>query len=253
MDVIIDKLRQIEVDEDITILYAAEAGSRAWGHYNDKSDYDIRFIYKHNNLSDYLTIDKKRDVYEFDDGEYDIVGWDIKKALNLHYKSNPNLREWLISPVKYVPMEKDIFKGLPDFDKIVLKRYYYELARRHFNKHINQNDERSPKFYKKLVHTCRYILAWMLLDEDEYPSMSIEKLIEDNNLDKSLLDKLVKLKKSIITQNTGLIGDNEAYFLIEWVSFYVEYMKEDSYDKKIIKDIEVYNERFRDIILCNDF
>ena len=120
-DVIIEKLEQIEKDNDISILLAIESGSRAGGHYNEDSDYDIRFIYKYNDLNSYLTINKPSDVIESNDGLLDIVGWDIKKALYLHYKSNPNLREWINSPIKYVTDDEDIFSNLPDFNKGVLK------------------------------------------------------------------------------------------------------------------------------------
>lgn len=43
--VIRDKLREIETAETVTILYAVESGSRAWGFASPDSDYDMRFLY----------------------------------------------------------------------------------------------------------------------------------------------------------------------------------------------------------------
>ena len=86
---IIKTLKEIEKERDITVIYACEFGSRSWGLDHAKSDYDIRFLYKWNKMSDYLRLEDKNDVIERNKGEMDIVGWDIKKALLLHSKNNP--------------------------------------------------------------------------------------------------------------------------------------------------------------------
>jgi predicted nucleotidyltransferase len=40
---ILEKLKQIEKEKGVTILFAVESGSRAWGFASPDSDYDIRF------------------------------------------------------------------------------------------------------------------------------------------------------------------------------------------------------------------
>lgn len=37
-------LVRIELEEKVTVLYACESGSRAWGFESTDSDYDVRFI-----------------------------------------------------------------------------------------------------------------------------------------------------------------------------------------------------------------
>lgn len=95
------ELTNIEKDFDITIFYACESGSRAWGFESTDSDYDIRFLYYHD-LDWYLSLKEKRDVIEMPiDEELDISGWDLQKTLKLLRKSNPPLLEWLQSPIVY--------------------------------------------------------------------------------------------------------------------------------------------------------
>ena len=40
------KLDEIEEKENVTILFAVESGSRAWGFASPDSDFDVRFVYK---------------------------------------------------------------------------------------------------------------------------------------------------------------------------------------------------------------
>ena len=101
------ELDNLEKEFNIKILYAVESGSRGWGFSNEDSDYDVRFYYVRP-LDDYLSIVDRRDVIDdkdLGDRDYnydlDFSGWDISKALFLHYKSNPNLREWLLSDYIY--------------------------------------------------------------------------------------------------------------------------------------------------------
>ena len=191
---IISKLEKIESENDITILYACESGSRAWGFDNEDSDYDVRFIYKMNSLKDYLSLSQKSEVIDIMDGDFDAVGWDIKKALLLHHKSNPNLREWIISPIKYIDFKIDIFEGLPDFDKAILKYHYTNIAKNNWKRLSDENLELTKRDIKMFMYNCRCILAWMVLDDGGNPSINIFDLLNQaSDLDGNVKENIMKL------------------------------------------------------------
>ena len=76
---ITQKLLEIEKEYDVTILYAVESGSRAWGFESTDSDYDVRFIYAHKK-NWYLNILPKREVIEYPiTDEFDYSGWICEK------------------------------------------------------------------------------------------------------------------------------------------------------------------------------
>ena len=60
--VIIEKLQQIEKQENVRILHAVESGSRAWGFESPDSDFDVRFIYVRPR-DYYLKLEQTRDVW----------------------------------------------------------------------------------------------------------------------------------------------------------------------------------------------
>ncbi len=96
-----EKLDAIEREHEVRLLFAIESGSRAWGFPSPDSDYDVRFVYLRR-PEWYLSVQARRDVIELPiEGDLDINGWDLKKALQLLVKPNPVLLEWLRSPIVY--------------------------------------------------------------------------------------------------------------------------------------------------------
>lgn len=106
IDLIQNKIKEIEQEENVEVILAVESGSRAWGFESVDSDYDVRFIYIRKK-EDYLKLNPPRDVIEWQlDEVLDINGWDLSKTLKLLYKSNPTVFEWLSSPIIYKKTKK---------------------------------------------------------------------------------------------------------------------------------------------------
>lgn len=171
-----EKLREIEAQEQVTILHCVESGSRAWGFASPDSDYDVRFIYLRR-TEDYLRLDGIRDVIEWQlDDVYDINGWDVQKYLRLLYKSNPTVFEWNASPIVYRTSPQwqqisDITKQY--FHPKAALHHYLSMARTHYRVYLCGKEV----YLKKYFYTLRPILAcrW-ILDKVTPPPMLFEEL-----------------------------------------------------------------------------
>lgn len=196
--VIQDELKKIEEAEDVKIIMAIESGSRAWGFASPDSDYDVRFIYVRN-TADYLRLDSIRDVIEWRlDDVLDISGWDIRKALQLLYKSNPVLFEWCASPIVYKETEESrwLKEILPHYFSRKKSLYHYlHMARTNYRTYLKDEEVRLKKYF----YVLRPILAaqW-ILDKKCAPPMRFETLV-DAELDEALkpaISQLLALKKT---------------------------------------------------------
>lgn len=178
-ELIIEKLHEIEDRENVRVLLAVEAGSRAWGFASRDSDYDVKFIYVRK-TEDYLRLDSIRDVIELSvNDKLDMNGWDLQKALRLLHKSNPAVFEWFSSPIVYI--ETDF---VHKFQKIIR---HYVSEKRSLNYYINMAQgnyreflERDHVKVKKYFYVLRPILAcrW-ILDKGTLPPIRFYELMEE--------------------------------------------------------------------------
>ena len=167
MEAIQRALETIEVERGVHILYACEAGSRAWGIESLDSDYDVRFIYVHPRER-YLDLDGPRDVIEEPvTSDLDINGWDIYKALRLLRKSNPALLEWLHSPIVYLETSPAIREMRRIAQSVIAPRaclhYHYEhMARGNYQQYIKGKDL-VP--LKKYLYVLRPLIVQLYLEQ----------------------------------------------------------------------------------------
>lgn len=207
-DAVIDPKRRLEIETKIAgieegnqvkVLFAIESGSRAWGFPSPDSDYDVRFVYAHKPDS-YLSIFDRRDVIELPiEGDLDINGWDIRKALSLLLKPNPVLLEWLSSPIKY-KWDDGVCKSLVDFaNEVVVPRecipHYYHLARRQWLRNIE--GETSVNL-KKYFYVLRPALAirWARLNPGTLPPMNFQQLVAGVGIEGALQSKIGELLRA---------------------------------------------------------
>ena len=169
-EIIKENLKAIENENQVTILYAAESGSRAWGVASPDSDYDVRFVYVRK-VEEYLRLDSLRDVIEWClDEVLDINGWDLKKALLGIKKSNPNLLEWVNSPIVYKkhaawPAVRDLVLAYASEKSLVC--HYYGTAYSTYMEHLRGDKVR----YKKYIYALRPLLCCLYVEHFHQPPL----------------------------------------------------------------------------------
>ena len=248
---IIGELEKIEKENDVTVLYACESGSRSWGFDHQSSDYDVRFIYKRNSQRDYLTLSEKSEVIEVKRHNLDIVGWDIKKALYLHYRSNPNLREWILSPIVYIDWREDVFNGLPDFDMATLKFHYTNIAVSNW-KSLKNKQELSKREIKMYMYNCRSVLVWMVVNECKDPKISIFDLLNQAaSLDETIKNDINGLVYHYKNGCRDDLDSNVIERIRDWMGDNITLMRRDFPKKQSKPDLKIYDDRLFDIIFPN--
>lgn len=84
---ILKTLKEIEKENNVEIIFAADTGSRTLGYSNENSDYDIRFIYIQKSEK-YFKLIEEIDMIQRKELNMDFLGFDFKKTLNLLKDSN---------------------------------------------------------------------------------------------------------------------------------------------------------------------
>ncbi len=180
LDQITAALDQLESEEQITVLWACESGSRAWGFESATSDYDVRFVYLRR-TKDYLRVSPLRDVIERPIAEdLDLSGWDLSKALGLFRKSNPSLLEWLQSPIVYRQhgsFQSALLGLVPQyFSPRACMGHYLSVAERNRRNYLMKDQIRLKRYF----YMIRPILACHWLERRVgLPPLAFQTLVSE--------------------------------------------------------------------------
>ena len=248
-DKILHKSQQIEHEKGVTLLYAVESGSRAWGFASPDSDYDIRFIYRHD-LNYYLSLWKQPDVIEFmTEDDLDGSGWDLRKTVQLLAKSNPSLLEWLYSPVVYYENEafatqmRALAKDC--FSPIACSHHYLGTAKKFMT--VCEQDEVKLKSYFYALRTA--LAGKWIIENNSFPPVAFTELlpIAPQNIQEKIKE-LMQLKahqdESYLHPKETLITD----FLMETVQFNQENASGLGSGKKMAEELDLF---FMRLTFCN--
>lgn len=193
---IVRRLAEVEGRHGVRVLYAAESGSRAWGFPSPDSDYDVRFIYAHPR-DWYLSVNEARDVIEegVDEMDFDVAGWDLRKALRLFLKANPALWEWLVSPITYRD-DDGVARRLREIaaETYSLKALAYHYLSTAREKERRQIAAKATVKAKKYVYALRPLLALDWLRENAtLPPMAMPEIMSGVTLPRDVRQAILDL------------------------------------------------------------
>ena len=208
VDTIIARLDAVASDEGISIPWAIESGSRAWGFPSPDSDYDCRFLYVRR-ASQYLSPWRRRDVIETPlDEVFDVNGWDLIKGVELAVRGNVTVLEWLRSPL--------IYFGDPDFagtllalcervaDPAAVRNHYLRLGTHAWES--SGAAEGGEAISKRVFYALRPALAlrWMRLHGRPVPPMRLADLIAEAPVDQAVAEAVeVMVAEKAVTRELG--------------------------------------------------
>ncbi|WP_234837899.1 DNA polymerase beta superfamily protein [Sinorhizobium medicae] len=168
----------------IAIPLAVESGSRAWGFPSPDSDYDCRFVFVRS-PDQYLSPWQRPDVIETPiEGEFDVNGWELGKALKLMLKGNAVIIEWLVSPIIYcgdAGFRQEFLDLARSYaSRELIARHYLHLGERQRMTYFGDGNS-VPQ--KEIFYALRpaATLRWLRLNPDQaLPPMHFPTLMEES-------------------------------------------------------------------------
>ncbi|CAD0224688.1 DNA polymerase beta superfamily protein [Chryseobacterium sp. JV274] len=192
---ILEKIKEVEASRGVEVLLAVESGSRAWGFASPDSDYDIRFIYRHEK-DWYLSPWDKDETIEFmTEDNLDGSGWDLRKTFHLLLKSNAALLSWFYSPIVYKTDEKfvELFRPLADacFSPVAVSYHYLSMSKKYLE--ACRSDEVKLKSYFYCLRTT-LTGKWIIEKGTVPPVLFSDLLILTDDTTRRKIEDLVDLK-----------------------------------------------------------
>lgn len=199
MELIKERLNEIEKKYNVKIIFAVDNGSNAYGIASKNSDIDLRFLYVET-IENYLRLGREKDVIEIIDKENNIEykGFSLDKFLKLLSKSNPSILEELNSPISY--LEKNKFERIVNEIK-ELSIEFFSMKRCLFHYTGNAIND-----LKKLEET---IIKLELDNKKSFVKLIVKKVL---SIFRSLLvcEYIINEKKYPITSNFTFLMDNSS-------------------------------------------
>lgn len=194
---LISHLLKLEKEKNITILVAAVTGSHSFGLSSSNSDFDVRFIYAHNEVRSYLSISQPVDLIQMDEGSLDFVGWDLFKASRLLLKSNPSLYELFKSPIQLIS-QLDYYRKVSDlmdraFSKKVLGHHFFQMLWGNLQR-LSEKKDSDIKELKTWVQVYRsYVTLHYLIQKEPLPPINVWDLTDSVMLEETTKKRMTAI------------------------------------------------------------
>lgn len=178
MNRILKLIKEVEKKHKVKIVWAIESGSRAWGFASKDSDYDIRCMHM-GKLDSYLGLNLPSQQINITKNDLDLESWDIRKFAELSLKSNPQIAEWLRSPIIYKDSQiRKQFKRYFDNGCSLefLRQHYIRMAKQNYHKYMGIGMAHSCKKY---LYVLRGIACAIYVEkEKKLPPLPYKEVIQ---------------------------------------------------------------------------
>ncbi len=170
-------IKETEKMYGVKIIWAIESGSRAWGFASKDSDYDIRCMHM-GDIDSYIGLEHLPQQVNLNKGNFDLESWDIKKFAELTLKSNPQIAEWLRSPIIYInsPIKKQFKKYFDEGCSLEsLRQHYIRMAKQNYYKYMRIG---MSSLCKKYLYVLRGIACATYIEkENRLPPLPYKEVI----------------------------------------------------------------------------
>lgn len=239
---ILRELKKLERSENIKIIFAIESGSRAWQFASKDSDYDVRGIHLQR-IKNYLGFNQKIQINKKIE-ELDIETWDIRKFINLMFKSNPQIAEWLRSPIIYLNKKNIMQEFKKYFDNnanlSALRKHYFSMAKSNYKKYMGFGMSHSCK---KWLYVLRAIACEIYIEKNnKLPPLPYKKVIKNLPKDiQNFFEKCVDIKNKTENKKTiaskKVVNFTENYFKKEIKAERQKFKQKDELESFMINKI----------------
>ena len=204
-DRILKIIKEIEKEKNVKVILVADTGSRSLGYSTSSSDYDIRFIYIQK-PEKYLRLGIGKDTIERKADNFDFVGFDLRKALEMIRKSNIQMWQWLYSTqvILKTELSEKIKNLMPEFfvPKIALHQYA-GISSNNFKRKIAKEENVKIKYY--ILSVIRIATGLKIARDKKYPE--IEHIDHIGNI---LPEKVYEEVKRILKLRTEFFQETVA-------------------------------------------
>ena len=168
---ILEIIKEIEKEKNVKVILVADTASRSLGYSTSSSDYDIRFVYIQK-PEKYLRLGIGRDTIERKVDNFDFVGFDLRKALEMIRKSNVQMWQWLYSTqvILKTELSEKIKNLMPEFfvPKIALHQYA-GISSNNFKRKISKEENVKIKYY--ILSVIRIATGLKIARDKKYPEI----------------------------------------------------------------------------------
>ena len=191
---ILEIIKDIEKEKNVKVILVADTGSRSLGYSTSSSDYDIRFIYVQKSEK-YLRLEVGKDTIERKVENFDFVGFDLRKALEMIRKSNVQMWQWFYSTqiILETTLSEKIKNLMPEFfvPKIALHQYA-GISSNNFKRKIAKEENVKIKYY--MLAAIRIATGLKIARDKKYPDIEHIDYISDI-LPKKVYEEIKRISK----------------------------------------------------------